>query len=213
MTDDNFDKPAEHDPAFERRILEALKIEVPPLELPELPEPAADNVSSLPVRRRFGTPTWLAVAATVVVAAFLGFRMYDATVTYPSLADEIIAHLEHEPYALRRTDEPVSDSRLERVVSGDVARFDRDKSLITYANSCRINGKLVPHLVVQGERGPVTIILMPDEKTDAPQSLSGEGINGVLLPVGSGSIAIIGETGERLEPIEQNIRNSVMWST
>ena len=43
--------------------------------------------------------------------------------------------------------------------------------------------------------------------------LIGENINGVILPVGAGSIAIIGVRDERLEEIEKSVVNSVMWST
>jgi hypothetical protein len=76
-----------------------------------------------------------------------------------------------------------------------------------------INGKKVPHLVIQGEHGPVTILLLPDEAVDDAVELEGESINGVLLPVGGGSVAIIGEKDEKLESIRQNVMNSVTWST
>ena len=201
------------DPALERRILAALELPVPELSMPELPAIEADKVTVLPTKKRIGTPVWLGLAATVVVAAMLGVRLFDASVTYPSLADEIIAHLDHEPHALRPTDEPVSDRRLGRVVDAELAQFDRSQNLITYANTCTINGKAVPHLVIQGEKGPVTIILMPDEKIDGAQSLAGRSINGVILPVGDGSIAIIGEIGERLEQIERNVVSSVKWTS
>ena len=71
----------------------------------------------------------------------------------------------------------------------------------------------IPHLVIQGERGPVTILLLPDEAIDDAVQIEGESINGVLLPVGSGSVAIIGERDEKLDTIQQNIVNSVTWST
>ncbi len=211
--DDEYSKAVAEDPEFEKRIRAALELPVPEIELPDLPDVATDNVVSLPARKRLGTPGWFAIAATVALAAFLGVRMFGTVPAYDSLADEIIAHLDHEPYALKVTDIPVSDYRLDRVVASDVAQFDRDRSLITYAQSCEINGKTVPHLVIQGEKGPVTIILMPDEKVDSAQSLAGRNINGIILPVGDGSIAIIGESGERLEEIEQDVVNSVMWST
>jgi len=139
--------------------------------------------------------------------------MYGSTVTYPSLADEIVAHLDHEPYALRVSDEPVDDRRLAKVVPADVAKVNHDAGLVTYAQTCVINGKKIPHLVIQGERGPVTILLLPDEAIDDAVQLEGESINGVLLPVGGGSVAIIGERDEALDTIRENIVNSVTWST
>jgi hypothetical protein len=91
--------------------------------------------------------------------------------------------------------------------------MDHSAGLITYAQSCEIGGREVPHLVIQGERGPVTILLMPEEMVDSPQSLMGDNVNGVILPVGDGSIAIIGESDERLERIEAQVLKSVSWST
>ena len=198
--------------ALDAHIERALAIDVPPLAMPELEDLDTHNVTTLP-RRRMTAPAWLAVAATVVIAAVLGFRMIGQELTYPSLADEIVAHLDHEPYALRITDKAVSERRLARVVPADVATLDHEGGLITYAQSCIINGNKVPHLVIQGQRGPVTILLMPSEKVSGPQSIDGQSINGVILPVGDGSIAIIGEQDEDLERIERTIRNSVTWST
>ena len=96
----------------------------------------------------------------------------------------------------------------------NVANVSHDAGLITYAQSCEINGNKVPHLVIQGERGPVTIILLPDEKVDEVTPLEGERFNGVLVPVGDGSIAIIGEDDpDNLKRIEQSFASSVTWST
>ncbi len=71
----------------------------------------------------------------------------------------------------------------------------------------------MPHLVIQGERGPVTVLLMPEEPVDAPVSLEDETSHGVILPVGGGSIAIVAPRGEALERIEESVLNSVAWST
>ena len=198
--------------ALDELVGRALRLDVPPLTVPELPEIYTGSVVALP-RRRLTSPTWIAIAATVVIAALLGIRMLGSGIEYESLADEIIAHLDHEPYALRVTDVAVSDARLASVVPADVAELDHNAGLITYAQTCVINGRKVPHLVIQGERGPVTILLMPEETVAAPQELSGESINGVILPVGDGSIAILGERDERLDRIETQVLKSVRWST
>ena len=199
--------------ALDRRIGSAVAISVPELRMPDLPDVDNENVVSLAARRRFTAPAWMAVAATIVLAAFIGIRMYGSTVTYVSLADEIVAHLDHEPYALRVSDEPVDDGRLSDVVPASVAKLNHDAGLITYAQTCVINGKKIPHLVIQGERGPVTILLLPEEAIDDAVQLEGESINGILLPVGGGSVAIIGERDEKLDTIQQNIVKSVTWST
>ena len=199
--------------ALDRQIGRALAIDVPGLRVPDLPEIDTTDVVPLAGHPRFTMPAWMAAAAMLALAAFIGFRMIGNDVTYPSLADEIVAHLDHEPYALRVTDDPVSDRRLAKVVPASIATMNHDAGLITYAQTCVINGKKIPHLVIQGARGPVTILLLPDEMVDAAVTIEGESINGVILPVGNGSVAIIGEQDEQLESIQQNVVNSVTWST
>lgn len=197
--------------ALNLRIAKAMQLSVPALKLPELP--AVDNVVPLAAREPLSKPVWFAMAASVVFAVIMGARMLGIGVSYDSLGEEIIAHLDHEPYALRVTNTPVSDSRLERVVPADIAEMDHSAGLITYAQTCVIDGKDVPHLVIQGETGPVTILLMPDQAVSAAESLEGENIHGVILPVGNGSIAIIGSREEPLERVEKSVLDSVTWST
>jgi hypothetical protein len=197
--------------ALDARIGKALAIDVPELTMPELPPVEDDNVANLPFTRRGRAPAWLAIAASFALAAVIVTQYLGDPVVYESLADEIVAHLDHEPYALKVTDEAVSERRFSRVVNESVGTMDRNVGLITYAQSCVINGKTVPHLVMQGEAGPITLLLMPDEMVDMAQQIDGEGINGVILPVGNGSIAIIGEREENLTEVEQRVIESVEW--
>ncbi|MEM8817370.1 MAG: DUF3379 family protein [Pseudomonadota bacterium] len=207
---------------LESRIEAALELPVPALNMPALPaveaedtqreDGAGDKVVVMQPRVRKSAPVWLAMAASVVLVALLGVRMFGGDTEYASLGEEIVAHLDHEPYALRVSSEAVSDERLARVVPANIANLDHSAGLITYAQPCEINGKTVPHLVIQGKNGPVTVILLPDERVLEAETLDGEGINGVLIPVGNGSIAIIGQKEENLGAIRESIVNSVTWS-
>lgn len=194
-------------------IARALQIDVPPLVLPDLPEVDSGSVTTLASRRRSLKPLWFAIAATVVLATSISLRMSGIFETYETLGEEVLAHLDHEPAALRVTDTPVSDERLQRALPATVAVFDRGEALITYANPCVINGHRVPHLVIQGQYGPVTILLMPEEQVAEATDLDGETVHGVILPVGDGSIAIIGSRRESLDPIRRQVIESVTWTT
>jgi hypothetical protein len=199
--------------SLDRKIAAALRVDVPEMRIPELPDIDADNVVTLSSRKGLAKPAWFALAASVLLAAVIGVRMMGAGVDGYSLADEVLAHVTHDPSALRVSRVAVSDSELAAAVPGDVAQMDRDTALITYAHSCVINGHDVPHLVIQGERGPVTILLMPEESVAGAVTIEDEDTHGVILPVGNGSIAIVGARGEKLEQIEKSVLKSVMWST
>ncbi|MDX1498933.1 MAG: DUF3379 family protein [Woeseiaceae bacterium] len=196
--------------ALDARIGRALAIDVPPVKVPALPDVDADAVVDLGARRRLTGPAWFALAASVVLAAVLGFRMLGTGIQYDSLADEVLAHIDHEPWAMRVTDEPVAAARLD-AVAGPVAEIGAGAPLVTYAQTCVINGKKVPHLVMQGTEGPVMILLLHDEKVDAAIPLGDESLHGVILPVANGSIAIVGARNEPIEALETAIVNSVTW--
>ena len=199
--------------ALNDRIAAAMALSVPELVMPELPDIETDNVVTLSERRAISKPTWFAVAATVLIAAVVGIRMTGTGVEYGTLNEQLLAHLDHEPAALLPTRTPVSDRQLTRVVPEKLATMNHDAGLITYAMSCRINGNDVPHLVIQGERGPITILLMPHEKVAEASSIDGTNVQGIILPVGDGSIAIIGDRDEQLDKVKQNVLDSVLWST
>ena len=198
--------------ALDAKIARALDIDVPALTMPALPPVEDDNVVSLPVTSRSRTKSWLAIAAALALAAIIGVQFTGNQVQYESLEAEILAHLDHEPGALTVTNVAVSDERLSSVVNPSVGTMDRSVGLISYAQSCVINGKTVPHLVIQGENGPITLLLMPDEMIDVARTFMGERVNGVLIPHGGGSIAIIGGNEDDLTELERSVVDSVEWS-
>jgi len=199
--------------ALNAKIAKAMQLDVPELKMPELPEIETGTVAVLPARKRWLNPMLFAVAATVVLATSISLRVSGVFQSYGSLAEEVLAHMDHEPAALRVTDEPISDTRLARAVPAKFAILDRNASLITYAQPCKIRGKDVPHLIIQGQHGPVTILLMPEEKIAEAMPIDGTNVKGVILPVGDGSIAIVGDREEQLESIQKNVVNSVTWTT
>jgi len=203
--------------ALDDVIARALTIDVPELKIPDLSPIGEDdkNVVNLPFRRaaNISTPAWIGIAASFALAAIIGMQFVgNGTANDQRLAAEILAHLDHEPWALKVTDVSVSDEQFGRVINPAVGTMDRDFGLVSYARTCIINGMSIPHLVIQGKHGPVTLLLMPNEMVSSPISLVGESVNGVILPHGDGSIAIIGQREERIQDLEQRVIDSVEWS-
>lgn len=198
---------------LDEKIAAAMEISVPELRMPDLPDIESENVVSLSSRRTMSKPAWFALAATILLAAVVGIRMIGLGTSYGTLQEQVLAHVDHDPSALLPSSTPVSDRQLDRAVPDDIAVMNHEAGLITYAKNCSINGKDVPHLVIQGERGPITILLMPHETVAEATTLDGVNIKGIILPVGNGSIAIIGDREEQLDHVKQNVLNSVMWRT
>lgn len=195
--------------ALDRRIVKALAIDVPALVLPALD----DNVVPLSRTKVWQNPAWLGLAASFALIAVFAVNWLQPGSPPQTLAEQIVAHLDHELGSLVVTDVAVSDRRLKAAARPALVDMDRSIGLISYAMNCTINGHEVPHLVVQGVEGPVTILLMPHEQVAQAVPLLGQSIEGVILPVGEGSVAIIGTRGEALDHWQQQVMEKVHWKT
>ncbi|MEE8118814.1 MAG: DUF3379 family protein [Gammaproteobacteria bacterium] len=185
----------------DRKILAALRVGIPE-------DLAARVMLKHSLNRR--QPRWLALAATVLIAIGAGGVSWNSLYGDP-LDTAIIAHIHHEPELLLNTDQRVSSARLQKVLYRGGAKMNGNLGEVSYAGLCQFRGQLVAHLVLQGERGPITLILLPNEKVDAPTPIDENGFQGVILPLESGSVAVVGMDGEPLEVVEYRVKDAITW--
>lgn len=193
---------AADDARFDALLEAAFKVKAP-----------AVGVGTPPRRARW--PAMVALAASLVLAAgaWFGLRTELSRQDVSPLAPEIIAHIRHEPAALVVTASTVSREAFEGVLRGGRAALAGPVGQVSYAKLCPFRGRMVAHFVVQGEHGPVTVMLLPEEDVAAPTAIEEDGFMGTLVPVeGGGSVAIVGEPDEPLEEIRDRLLQAVRWS-
>ncbi len=164
------------------------------------------------VQRR--TASMSAAAALVVgIAVWFGITG-GPVVDNGSLVAEVLEHWYEEPQSWVRTDVRISPASLEEVLSNwadvDMTRL----GLLSYAQSCLVRGEWVPHLVLQGERGPIMLLLLPHERVTEPLPLAlpEQGLLGVIMPLGEGSVAVMGDEREAMDSIRERVAAAVEWS-
>ncbi|MDH3646423.1 MAG: DUF3379 domain-containing protein [Gammaproteobacteria bacterium] len=189
---------------FDTKLRQAMMIE-PPRDLESRVMLAASGRST--TRRR-----WLAVAATLVLAVG-GVVTVLNSYSLEQLPDHVIKHLYHEANLLVPVStELVPAPRLRQVLKRTGVELSEDVDEVIHAGVCYFRGHLVPHLVVLSADGPVTVMLLPDEKVDETMPIDEDGFHGVIVPVKGGSIAIIG-SGNYPEQIERQFVQAVEWQT
>lgn len=155
-------------------------------------EPAhVSSPAAAPSQQRARRRLQWSLAASVMLAVFLG----SLWLAYPrqTLAEQIVVHVQHEASSMVRTDAAVDRAALDDVLARSGVRL-RDIGRVSYAMSCTFRGRQVPHLVVQTESGPVTVLLLPEERSvRAAQKFEEGGFAGVILPAPRGAIAVLGE--------------------
>ena len=153
-------------------------------------------------------------AAAAMIAAVAVWVLVQPVGDSGALAADVAEHWHHEPYSWQVTDVSVPDFALRAVLAGK-ARLDLQQlGPVTYVASCPFRGHIVPHLVVQGQAGPVMILLLPEEAVNSIEAvtLEEEGLSGVIVPHGGGSVAILGAAAEPMAPLQKSLVNAVEWS-
>jgi hypothetical protein len=183
---------------FETRLASAVRLGVPAASTSEpVPEGPVDKVVTLRARsvrtealRSGHRPRWLALAASVLVAAGVAGVLWLA-VPRASLADDVVAHMAGEPQAWL-SDSAVPAARLSAAIEDAHMRLLPDAGVVSYAASCEFRGHHVPHLVVQDASGPVTVMVLVHESARFAVDFDEQGYRGVILPVpGHGAIAVL----------------------
>ncbi|MEM7250249.1 MAG: DUF3379 family protein [Pseudomonadota bacterium] len=191
---------------FEAELQAALRVEPPESLKAKLL--TRNQPRPIPVRRR--TRGWAAAAAIGMIA--IAITLWP---TRPSLNEEIVQLIQEAAFAMAATG-PVPPEDLTWTlnrVSLDLEGSPGEASLgtVRFAGHCLVRKKLAGHLVIEGKRAPVTIFLMPDEHTTKRQTFTSSFMRGVIIPVATGSIALVGAHGESLAAIEKQMLNNINW--
>jgi len=199
---------------FESRLERALRVATP------APEDSGDRV--VPLRRkrqssRHSPPkSWLALAASVLLAAVVAGGLW-LSVSDRSLAADVVTHMKEEPQAWRRTDVSVPGAALQDVLRDSHLRLAADAGVVSYASSCGFRGHRVPHLVIQTDSGPVTVMVLVHERASESTQFDEQGYRGVIVPVaGHGSLAVLtrGPATDLtiISRIAQRVLDSIVWT-
>jgi Protein of unknown function (DUF3379) len=189
---------------FESRLTRALRIEV------------SAEVVALKLRRdRFSGARFMALAASVLFGAVLVGTIWVA-VPSRSLAAAVVAHMAGEPDAWR-TEAAVAAPELDAVLQDSKLKLMPQVGTVSYASSCAFRGHVVPHLVVQSDSGPVTVMVLVHEANAQPKKFDEHGYRGVIVPVqGHGALAILMQDphadAATVERIAAKVRESIVWT-
>jgi len=153
---------------------------------------------------------WYAMAASVLVvlSATLGALWL---LGYPreSLAIEVVNHLAEEPLAMTTSQARVSAVLLEGTLRAKGLHLVKPMDDVSYLQSCEIRGHIVPHLVVQTDRGPVTVLLLTEEKTERTQRFDEQKYHGILVPMWHGAMAVIAEDASVVDAVAARVKEAI----
>lgn len=181
---------------MDRLIYQALNVDIP---------------AQAPPRRFWRRPAWaIAASALLTVAVAAVILIVGSQDTF---ARELVDHIEGERFSLVTTSETANPVELSEILQRAGVRLKPGALTVSYAQPCTFRGHLSPHLVVQTERGPVTVLVLVNEPArTTPQQLNEGGFRGVILPAPRGVIAVLGENVP-VDAVAKTIGNALDYGT
>ena len=207
---------------LEQEIHRALQTD-PPGGLGETIKRAAFAEPPAETARRGGSsalifPTWpkrwgIAAGLVIFISAVIGSFGLRTTPTTPgvTLDDAIVTIIRDEVLPLASTAK-VGPEELRSTLTTIGLSLAQPLEGVRFATTCVIRGRIAAHWVLEGQRAPVTVFVMPDEPLNAKIAIRTGSMRGLLLPSERGSIAVVGMKGERLDEISRRIHAAVKWN-
>ena len=159
---------------------------------------------------------WLAAAAMTLLVigltGWLGFQWTNQQSRVSNLQTAVLNHITDELDHLHE-DNNIQMADISNLLAPFGGRLNGDPGLINYLGRCNIRKQAGIHLVVPGHKGSVTVLLMPGEYVDAAMDISSARFTGRIIPTDYGSIAVVGEHGEALDNISDNIIRNIRWTS
>jgi hypothetical protein len=146
----------------------------------------------------------LAAAASVLVALVAGLAGYFLSRPL-TIEAEVLAHIHAEPDHLA-SPAPENPAKITTVLQSLGARLEGQTGEVRYAGVCDIGKRAGGHLVLKGEKGPVTVLLLPEQRLRQPLRIHDRGLEGVVLPAPGGAVAYIGMTGEPIDELAGQLK-------
>jgi hypothetical protein len=163
-----------------------------------------------PVRRPTAAGL-LALAASLVLCVGVG-ALFWALRPQPSLAAGVIGHIEHESDSWSQVT-PMTAAATAEVLAGAGVSLDPGDTTVTYARICLFHGHWVPHLVVRTSSGPVTVMVLRQERLATPQSFRQNGYSGTLVPTpAGGTLAVVAQGTADMAAVNRTLDPHLHWT-
>ncbi len=190
----------------DRTLIEAVRVDVPE-NLPSriILRQSLQKSRGLNKHR----PRRYALAASLLLTLGLAGGLYTIMPT-ASFSRAVTAHLDGEWDTLVQRQD-VSAERLMSVLDTVGAEFKGDIAQIRYASLCDFSEYGGAHLVLEGRKGPVVVLLLPEKRMAGPKVVSGNKSSGMIVPTNNGSMAIVGDKDEALHAVERQVRAAMVW--
>lgn len=205
---------------FEDKLEEALRVDVPVtlkarLLSPSLLAQTAENDAppSAPMKPRGLLARLLPAAACVAIAWGAALDVWQPHPD-PVLEHEIFSHIYRELSYLGMDNVVTLDAvnRYMATLQGQLRPGEGPENIeIRVADDCWVAGSDTVHLVMEGDRGAVTVLLVRNTPVEREFPINDARFTGLVTPTRGGNLVVVGEKQERLGRYKRLISDRLVW--
>lgn len=192
---------------LDTKLINALKVDVP--------EDLADKLilrQQLQQHHKQRRQTGFLVAMAASIAFIVGISFSLLRLGPVDLAEHALAHVYHEGVALQ-VDQNVNftqvNAQLASMNNLGNAKFTEQPGKVYYTSYCDFQGVKSLHLVLQAEKGKVTLFIVPIEKRMVLDNTFADGkYQGMGFEAGDAYILLVGEDKTDLSFVKDEIKNT-----
>ncbi|NJO15695.1 MAG: DUF3379 domain-containing protein [Thioploca sp.] len=193
---------------FEASLHTALQITVPADLTKRILAQPANQPTITPSGRRFH---WQ-LAASLLLAMSLslsGLWWWSSSHTQP-LEQQLMLYLAQEPKAFLTTQQ-VSLTELHQMFNAIGAKLVGEIGTVSFCKVLKLNGYTSAHLVLVENNQPINILLIRNSSIRQAEKLSYKNLQGILLPIQQGNIALVATSTESLQEIALRLQRVIKW--
>lgn len=195
---------------FDEMLADCLEVEVPK----DLNDKILLEQSFAIERERKMSGRWhLAIAASIAFIIGLSVPMLsNFNQVAPDIGTVALQHVQQEYYMTAKANEQATIQN----VNAKLARYGGTAQdgigEVYFVNYCSLKGTPALHMILQGEKGRVTVyVLSDDSNLKASAEFSNEHFKGISEKVGRAKLVIVGEPGEPLEQMKAKLDENITW--
>lgn len=128
-----------------------------------------------------------------------------------AVIEHIFEHAKEAPEIMLKQNQSLQEAGLEEMFSKVGAILNKPMTFMSYAGECEVDGEKGLHLVLQEIEGPVTIIVLPGKQLQSMQAFRQSGLEGQMIPVKGGVVAIVGNSFQQLASAQKHFFQAVSF--
>ncbi len=153
----------------------------------------------------------MALAATLVIAVGVSGLVWKQAARWGSIEDYLSDHYSHDGASLvAKAVAPVDKADIDRILARlDTSMNQQLAENIRFIKFCPTPDGRGAHMVIDTAQGLMTVILMPHTDVADGQLIEFQDMRALLVSLGTGSAAIIGDQNQGFEELQAMVRQSL----